>query len=92
LRVGELWQFRHWRLVVSPTCAVKALGDFEIGVITAADVPPGIHIIPGIAAKAGLGQIGGAAIAAEISLGFDPEGNQLDALATSVPISITPLS
>jgi len=80
-----------WRLVISPTCAFKALGNFEIGVIAAADGPPGVHIIPGIAAKAGLGQIGGAAIAAEISLGFDPEGNRLDAIATSMPIGITPL-
>jgi hypothetical protein len=53
--------------------------------------PPGANVIPGIAAKAGLGRIGGAAIAAEISLGFDPEGNQLDVLSTNVPISIAPL-
>ena len=75
-----------WRLVVSPTCTFKALGSFEIGVIAAAEGPGG-RIIPGIAAKTGLGRIGPARFAVEVSLGFDPEGNQQDYVSTNLPVS-----
>lgn len=82
-----------WRFVVSPTCAFRALGNFEIGLIAAAEGPPGIHVIPGVAVKTGLGHIDlgvsrSVAFAAEISAGFDPESNQLDTISTNIPISV----
>ena len=78
---------RAWRLVLSPTCAFKALGNFEIGVIAAAAGPPGARIIPGVSVKTGLGRIGPARLAVEASLGFDPEGNQQNYVSTNLPVS-----
>lgn len=70
----------EWRAVTSPTCGFKWLGGFEVGLILAAEPNGGssVHLIPGIAAKKTIGHVGPIAVAAEASLGFDPEGNQLD--------------
>lgn len=83
---GNLGPGGVWRLVVSPTCAFRSLGDFEIGVIAAANGPKG-QIVPGIAAKTKLGRAGPARFAAEISVGFDPEGNRQDYVSTNLPVS-----
>lgn len=80
-----------WRLVVSPTCAFKALGNFEIGVIAAATGPPGARVIPGISVKTGLGKVGPGRLAMEVSLGFDPEGNQQNYVSTNLPVSFVPV-
>lgn len=84
---GNRGPSRSWRLVVSPTCAFKALGNFEIGVIAAASCPPGARVIPGVAIKTGLGRYGPARYAVEVSLGFDPEGNQQNYISTNFPVS-----
>ena len=84
---GNYGPSRSWRLVVSPTCAFKALGDFEIGVIAAASGPPGARVVPGVAVKTGLGRTGAARYAVEVSLGFDPEGNQQNYVSTNFPVS-----
>ena len=76
-----------WRLVISPTCGFKSLGNFEIGVIAAAAGPPGARIIPGLAVKTGLGHAGPVRLAVEASLGFDPEGNQQNYVSTNFPVS-----
>ncbi len=76
-----------YRAVVSPTCAFRGLGGFEIGIIAALE-PPGEGIIPGIATKKALGSIGPAQFAAELSAGFDPEGNQLNYISSNLAIDI----
>ena len=76
-----------WRLVTSPTCAFKALGAFEIGVIAAVDGPRG-SIVPGVAAKTVLGRIGALSLAFEASAGFDPKGNQGNYIATNLPATL----
>ena len=88
---GNIGPAAAWRGVVSPTCAFKALGDFEVGIIAAAEGPAN-GIIPGISFKTGVGQRGIASLAAEISLGFDPEGNQLGYISTNLPVSFAPAS
>lgn len=76
-----------WRAVVSPTCALAGWRGFELGVIAAAD-GAARQVIPGIAAKSRLGSLGPASFGAEVSLGFDPEGNQSQYVATNLAASL----
>ncbi|KPF78251.1 hypothetical protein IP88_04255 [alpha proteobacterium AAP81b] len=82
------WTGGHaWRAVVSPTCGVALLGGFEIGVI-AGFQSAGSTAIPGGSLKKTLGRIGPLRAAAEISVGFDPEGNRGDYVSTNLPASL----
>lgn len=75
------------RLVASPTCAIQALGNFEIGLIAAFQSPAN-SIIPGFSLKTGVARHGIGAMAAEVSVGFDPEGNRLGYVSTNVPVTL----
>lgn len=83
---GNIGPDNAWRLVVSPTCAFTALGNFEIGLI-AATQSVDRQVIPGFSIKTGLAKRGIATMAGEVSVGFDPEGNQLGYVSTNVPVS-----
>lgn len=75
------------RLVLSPTCAFTALPNLEFGLVLARDWPGGSPI-PGVAAKAALGHLGPIETAFELNLGYDPEGQTLDSIATNLPLTL----
>lgn len=76
-----------WRAVASPTCGLAALGGLEIGLIAGFTSPDG-DVIPGGSLKKPLGRLGPLRAAFEVSVGFDPEGNARDYVATNIPASL----
>jgi len=79
-----------WRSVVSPTCGFAGLRGWEVGVIVASEGPPG-NAVPGIAAKAALVTSGPLTLGAELSAGFDPEGNAADYAASNLVATLSVL-
>jgi hypothetical protein len=73
-------------MVVSPTCSLAKIGAVEAGIIVAFEGPD-FHVVPGVSAKMALGRLGPMRTAFEISMGFDPEDNQFNHVATNVPAS-----
>ncbi|GGE08424.1 hypothetical protein GCM10011529_13570 [Polymorphobacter glacialis] len=81
---------KSWRTVLSPTCALSNWRGVEVGIIAALQSAiPGdpVDVVPGVAVKAQLGKLGPISFGAEISAGFDPEGNQSQYIATNLATS-----
>lgn len=79
-----------WRRIASPTCGFAGLRGWEIGVIVASDGPGG-SLVPGIAGKAALVTKGPLTLGAELSAGFDPEGNQADYVSSNLAATLAVL-